>query len=99
MSNSGLVTAWTAHCPKTPEGLEQKKRMEQAVLHSSTALSRLRDILLNGSRYTDDKWSTEAFIEAPDFAVKMAFELGKRAYAKHTLKLLSHLDPKDRPHG
>lgn len=89
-----LISAWTSHCDKTEEGLNQKKRMEQAVLHASVALSRLRDILLKGSRYTDQKWNSEAFIEAPDFAVKMAFELGKRAYAQHTLKLLSHLDPK-----
>ncbi len=94
MSNP-LVTAWTADLDKKHEDYqEHKKRREDAIRNSTVALSRLREILMKGSRYTDQKWNSEAFIETPDFAVKMAFELGKRAYAQHTLKLLSFLDPK-----
>ena len=91
-----LVTAWFADLDQSsPEYDKQKQRREDAIRNSTVALGRLRDMLLKGSRYTDLKWNSEKFIEAPDFATKMAYELGKRAYAQHTLKLLSFLDPKE----
>lgn len=86
---SKLLTVWTSHL-KTEE---EKKSFRSQLSNTSAVFTRLRDILREGEKLQDDRFCSDKFFENPNWPNAMAFELGKKSYAKHVLKLLSFLDP------
>mgnify|MGYP006276020863 CR=1 FL=1 len=79
-----LATVWT----KTAKDSEKRKALEDAIRNSTTALGRLKDILIE-----DDKILSNSQIMAPDkdpsWALTQAHISGERLRIKKILDLLS----------
>jgi hypothetical protein len=84
----GLPISWLSHLPK---GSEERDKLEQTIRGSTTALDRLRNILIE--KVQDVEKSNDDFT-IPAWAEKQAYTLGQvRAYL-NIIKLLSFLDTK-----
>jgi hypothetical protein len=82
--SKALATAWT----KAAKDPEKRKALEDAIRNSTTALGRLKDILIE-----EDKVLSNSQIAAPDkdpsWALNQAHISGERLRIKKILDLLS----------
>lgn len=81
----GLPAPWVRHLKDS----EAKNKLEQSVLASSTALSRLYDLLEESERVLDTEETTVADYESPSWPYKQAFRNGQRAKIRELKQLLT----------